>query len=265
MRSAARSRRSAVTLLVLLMAAGCSTPGTAPVERGGGRQDTSVSEYTVRGGDTLYAIAWTFGLTWQELARINNIRAPFTIFPGQNLRVRADGAAKPPQSSKPRPPPAAPSRPPVANKPDPRPPVARPTPRPTPAPSRPAPRPPATEPSAWNWPAAGRVVSTFGPNNKGIDIQVADGQAVVAAAAGDVVYAGKGIRGLGLLVIVRHSAQLLSAYGHSGRILVKEGVRVKAGQRLAETGSREAQKTRLHFEIRRDGKPVDPRKLLPKR
>ncbi|WP_175445696.1 peptidoglycan DD-metalloendopeptidase family protein, partial [Janthinobacterium sp. HH103] len=119
---------------------------------------------------------------------------------------------------------------------------------------------------SWMWPSEGKVIGTFDEGkNKGVDIAGKAGQQVVAAGAGKVMYAGSGIRGYGNLVIVKHSNSLLSAYAHNRSILVKEGQNVNKGQAIAEMGDSDADRVKLHFEIRQQGKPVDPSKFLPNR
>lgn len=118
---------------------------------------------------------------------------------------------------------------------------------------------------SWTWPTDGKVVTTFDEGRKGVDIAGKLGQPVVVAATGKVMYAGSGIRGYGNLVIVKHSGNIVSAYAHNNTILVKEGQMVTKGQKIAEMGSTDAESVGLHFEIRRQGKPVDPLKLLPAR
>jgi lipoprotein NlpD len=120
----------------------------------------------------------------------------------------------------------------------------------------------------WRWPASGRVLVPFNGNNglnKGIDIDGNLGQPVLAAAAGEVVYAGSGLRGYGKLLIIKHNQNYLSAYAHNQRLLVQEGDVVKMGQRVADMGSSGTDRVKLHFEIRRDGTPVDPMRYLPRR
>jgi lipoprotein NlpD len=138
--------------------------------------------------------------------------------------------------------------------------------------TRPADKPgvPASEDGIdWAWPASGNLLAGFTESgttpNKGLDISGKPGESVLAAANGKVVYVGSGLRGYGNLVIVRHSAAFLSAYAHNSKILVKEGAPVTKGQKIAEIGSSDADQTKLHFEIRRQGKPVDPAKYLPPR
>lgn len=118
---------------------------------------------------------------------------------------------------------------------------------------------------AWIWPTEGKIVGTFDDGKKGIDIAGKSGQPILAAGAGKVMYAGSGIRGYGNLVIIKHTNNLLSAYAHNKTILVKEGQTISKGQKIAEMGNSDADSTKLHFEIRRQGKPVDPAKFLPKR
>ena len=118
---------------------------------------------------------------------------------------------------------------------------------------------------AWIWPTDGKVVANFDDGKKGIDIAGKLGQQILAAGAGKVMYAGSGIRGYGNLVIIKHTNNLLSAYAHNKTILVKEGQTINKGQKIAEMGNSDADAVKLHFEIRRQGKPVDPAKFLPKR
>jgi lipoprotein NlpD len=117
---------------------------------------------------------------------------------------------------------------------------------------------------SWAWPAEGKIVGNFA-SKKGIDIAGKSGEAVLAAGAGKVMYAGSGIRGYGNLVIVKHNNNLLSAYAHNKTILVKEGQQVSKGQKIAEMGNSDSDTVKLHFEIRQQGKPVDPAKYLPPR
>jgi lipoprotein NlpD len=117
----------------------------------------------------------------------------------------------------------------------------------------------------WAWPTSGKVIAGFSENAnlKGIDIGGKSGQPVLASAAGRVVYAGSGLRGYGKLIIVKHNNTFLSAYAHNREILVKEGQHVSKGQKIGEMGDTDADQVKLHFEIRRLGKPIDPSKYLP--
>ncbi|MFN3985926.1 MAG: peptidoglycan DD-metalloendopeptidase family protein [Rhodocyclaceae bacterium] len=136
-------------------------------------------------------------------------------------------------------------------------------------PQQPVPVPPAaTAPrsSAWMWPASGGIIAGFNEaTNKGVDIGGNPGDPVVASAAGKVVYSGSGLRGYGKLVIIKHDENYLTAYAHNRELLVKEGDDVTQGQRIAELGSTDADRPKLHFEIRRQGRPVDPMNYLPPR
>lgn len=205
----------------------------------------------VQRGQNVYRIATENGLTALDLALWNDIPPPYTIHPGQRLRLYPGGqgsAATRPASS------STPAKP-----------VATTTPKPAP----PAPVVvPATSNLAWRWPADGGVVESFAggdPTRQGVDIAGKAGQPVRAAADGVVVYSGSGLVGYGELVIVKHNDQWLSAYGHNRARLVNEGQVVKAGQQIAEMGRSGAARDMLHFEIRYNGKPVDPQQYLPKR
>lgn len=213
--------------------------------------------HTIRHGDTLYSIAFQYGYDYREVARWNGIRPPYHIYPGQRIRLTPPAAAAPPS----RPPKAAAARP------APRP---APSPRATPrGPKAAAPRPPAAGRGIrWQWPARGKLIGKFSPTakgKKGIEISGRPGQAVTAAADGTVVYAGSGLRGYGQLIIIKHNAVYFSAYAHNSRLRVKEEQKVKKGQRIADMGSSGTDRAMLHFEIRRDGIPVDPLTYLPKR
>lgn len=131
---------------------------------------------------------------------------------------------------------------------------------------KPAPAAPAAAEAPWLWPASGEVIEGFDEStNKGLDIAGEPGDPVVAAAAGSVVYSGSGLRGYGKLVIIKHEDDFLTAYAHNRDLLVKEGDKVSKGQKIAELGSTDADRPKLHFEIRKQGKPVDPANFLPAR
>ena len=279
--------------------AGCGGAVVAPVDSPTesvvpGRE----SEHVVGKGDTLYSIAWRFGIDYRTLARANSIRDPYTIFPGQHLLVPGPGDIVAPVPAT-----AAAGSPAAASEP-----VGSsetsvrgtgtaegPTVAPLPSPpsgststavemppkSPPAPAPSPTEtaststvpPSSaartvaglrWTRPTGGKTISTFGRGgNKGIDIGGTFEQPIRAAAPGRVVYAGSGLVGYGKLVIVKHDSRLLSAYAHNERLHVGEGDEVAGGQHIADMGRSGKGRAMLHFEIRRDGKPVDPLRYLP--
>ncbi len=216
--------------------------------------------YTVQRGDTLVRIALDQGQNWRDLARWNNIDNPNLIEVGEVLRVSppAEGVV------------ARPITAPVVQA-QPLPPQAgRPTPAAAPAVAPPpaaASTPPASaDDLVWAWPAQGQTVGGFDEaKNKGIDIAGKAGDAVLAAADGRVVYAGSGLRGYGNLIILKHNNTYLTAYAHNQSLLVKEDQTVRQGQKIAEMGSTDADRVKLHFEIRRQGKPVDPARYLPPR
>jgi len=274
--------RALLSFVMVLVLHGCG-PAWSPVETrpvaGSSYELTDDGHYRVRRGDSLYTIAFTFGLDWRDLAEWNGIGSPYTIYPDQTVRLS--------------PPPSAEAGSVVTH-------AAR-----TPAPALtteaqsggevsagagarkeaegaaagPVAAAPATDaersvagppadPTAWLWPTEGRLLSTFranDPSRNGIEIGGDEGQPVVAAAAGQVVYSGSGLIGYGELIIIKHSDRMLSAYAHNRRRLVSEGQRVAAGEQLAEMGRDDRNQAMLHFEIRVHGTPQDPMKYLPRR
>ncbi len=288
----------AVTLLGLGLISGCSgwTPAPGDSKATASSTQTPDGYYRVRRGDTLHAIAFKFGMDWRNIAQWNGIQAPYTIYPDQDLRLSAPGTRVSQQSV-----PAAsqtsagsstsengivvtaaPSKSASSTTYD-VPPETTYTPETTPAPeavpvpeTKAAAQPPAVtaspegnvNPAAWLWPAEGKIISNFAPNDparKGIDIGGKEGQAILASAAGEVVYSGSGLIGYGELVIIKHSEQLLSAYAHNQERLVTEGQKVTAGERIANMGKNDRNQAMLHFEIRLNGNPQDPLKYLPGR
>jgi lipoprotein NlpD len=237
--------------------------------------------YTVRPGDTLIRIALDAGQNWRDIARWNNIDNPNVIEVGQVLRVIPPVASASAVATAPTAPatPATPASPPasrVAAAPGAAASVAVPAASAASA-SIVATVPPVGAPPAapageddlgWSWPtaSAGSVLAGFDEQrNKGLDIAGKAGDAVLAAADGRVVYAGAGLRGYGNLIILKHNNTYLSAYAHNQALLVKEDQTVRKGQKIAEMGSSDADRVKLHFEIRRQGKPVDPARYLPMR
>ncbi|GJI94538.1 murein hydrolase activator NlpD [Duganella caerulea] len=256
--------------------------------------------YTVKKGDTLIRIALEYGQNYRDLVTWNNLSNPNDIKVDQVLRVLPPDSAPngvqtgaivmPPVDKTPPPPPVIKKTEPKGEK---KPysesalaelqradgngngkaeASVKPAPAPSPAVTTAPPAAAAVAASAedeklsWMWPSEGRVVATFDEGkNKGVDIAGKAGQQVVAAGAGKVMYAGSGIRGYGNLVIVKHSNNLLSAYAHNRTIVVKEGQSVNKGQMIAEMGDSDADSVKLHFEIRQQGKPVDPSRFLPNR
>jgi lipoprotein NlpD len=240
--------------------------------------------YTVKPGDTLIRIGLDSGQNWRDIARWNAMDNPNLIEVGQVLRVVPPGtsataetgvvarpvapasgvaaaplapatavsAAKPASA-------AVPASPPVAT-------ASAPAPVVAPAPTPPAASAGGDDEMAFIWPAAGAMINGFDEaRNKGVDLAGRPGDAVLAAADGKVVYAGAGLRGYGNLIILKHNNTYLTAYAHNQALLVKEDQTVRKGQKVAEMGNSDADRVKLHFEIRRQGKPVDPMKYLPPR
>ncbi|MFL6593111.1 MAG: peptidoglycan DD-metalloendopeptidase family protein [Luteimonas sp.] len=254
-------RRVAVVALPVVAAASLAACGTArvvnapvashprPVQVSQPRPGATA---VVQRGDSVYRIATSHGISPLDLAMWNDIPPPYTIYPGQHLRLYPSerGTHSPPVASgpaRPRVPATAPPTPSVLVQP-----VVV----------------PAASPFAWSWPADGALLSRYvtgEPTSQGIDIAGASGQPVRAAADGVVVYSGSGLVGYGELIIVKHNDAWLSAYGHNRARLVNEGQLVKAGQQIAEMGHSGAARDMLHFEIRFNGKPVDPLLYLPRR
>tara|TARA_R110001592_G_scaffold81050_1_gene240829 strand:+ start:37696 stop:38496 length:801 start_codon:yes stop_codon:yes gene_type:complete len=223
-------------------------------------------QHVVQSGDTLYRIAWRYGRGLEELAEANNIDSPYVIIPGQKISLEKTqayrGRGKKNGNTQ-----SASKRNVTKSK------------------ENVSERKSVTEHKKyknfknikWRWPHLGLIIAKYnsrssgnldglaqGVPNKGIDISGRIGDPIFAAADGEVVYAGNGLLGYGNLVIINHNEHYLSAYAHNRNILVKEGQIIKIGQKIAEMGSSESQQTKLHFEIRRDGQPVDPLQYLPK-
>jgi lipoprotein NlpD len=225
--------------------------------------------YVVQRGDTLAKIGFDHGVSWRDIARWNQIENPNVIEVGQVLRITgpAETPVNRPITSRPLPAQAAspksgaaptPSAPPST--------VASNSASPAAGTAAPAVLLPPDDAPAFAWPASGSVQSGFDESrNKGLDIHGKAGDAVYAAADGRVVYAGSGLRGYGNLIILKHNNTYLTAYAHNQSLLVKEDQDVQRGQKIAEMGSTDADQVKLHFEIRRQGKPVDPARLLPPR
>ena len=229
--------------------------------------------YSVKSGDTLIRIGMDNGQSWRDIARWNNIENPNLIETGQVLRVtppEETGVVVRPVSStnvvtSPAPANTASAPAPASNTASVRPPAsaANPPNASTPA-NNLANSDSAEETVSFQWPTRGNVLAGFDEvKNKGIDIAGKAGDPVLAAADGKVVYAGSGLRGYGNLVILKHNNTYLTAYAHNQSLLVKEDQAIKRGQKIAEMGNSDADQVKLHFEIRRQGKPVDPAKYLP--
>ena len=276
-----RYRYLIIAVCLLLLCACGSQSARAPIDARNNQSTAAKSsvprvaakkssgDYTVvERGDTLYSIAWAHGIGYHQLASLNGIRAPYTIYSGQRLRVRpaarSNGVTVAPlRQGKPvvaSTPVAAPAAKPLARQ------ASIPAPKPA---AKPASAAASNKPfnGPWIWPTRGRVLSKFQSNasgKRGIEIGGHADQPVNAAGNGTVVYAGSGLVGYGRLIIVKHSENLLSAYGHNSKLLVAEGEYVSAGQMIAKMGSSGTSRNELYFEIRKDGKPVDPLKYLPR-
>ncbi|MGV8917898.1 MAG: peptidoglycan DD-metalloendopeptidase family protein [Pseudomonas sp.] len=275
-----------IALGFLLVGCSSKSPSGAPVvdrtkAAAPQRQPVTTGQYVVRRSDTLFSIAFRYGWDWKALAERNQIPVPYTIHPGQTIRF--DGRSNSTQTSVVSAPIVATSaRSVAASSPEagssgsfkktvmpasgPVVAVVAPSQQSIPAPA--SVQAGGRSPTGWAWPSSGTLIGKFSSNgslNKGIDIAGDLGQPVLAASDGSVVYAGSGLRGYGELVIIKHSDTYVSAYGHNRRLLVREGQQVKVGQTIAEMGSTGTDRVKLHFEIRRQGKPVDPLEFLPRR
>ncbi|MBL8351013.1 MAG: peptidoglycan DD-metalloendopeptidase family protein [Burkholderiaceae bacterium] len=236
------------------------TPKPLPGAENAGR----AGYYTVKPGDTMIRIGLENGQNWRDIVRWNGIENPNLIEVGQVLRVVPPGVDASSVASRGVAPPQVEARPlearPVAAAAS-----AAPAASSASAPAPAAPREVDEEP-AWAWPAGGPVLAGFEEGRqKGLLIAGKAGDPVFAAADGRIVYAGSGLRGYGNLVIVKHNNTYLTAYAHNQTLLVKEDQVVRRGQKIAEMGSSDADRVQLHFEIRRQGKPVDPARQLPPR
>ncbi|MBT3609637.1 MAG: peptidoglycan DD-metalloendopeptidase family protein [Gammaproteobacteria bacterium] len=277
-------QRLIIIVLAVGVQVGCVSLGTPAIsDRSSGATLNSSGQYVVRKGDTLYSIAWRLGLDYKSLASINGIGKPFVIFPGQKLRLRGKPqtiktpragtkpavvktTTKAPAKPAARSTPAKPQKPKV---------VAKPAPRKSPTvaakkPSQPnaakpktsKPKPARTLSSKWAWPVKQQPIGKFGKGSNGLDYAISRRTNVMSAGLGEVVYAGNGIAGFERLVIVKHTGNLLSAYSFNGRVLVKEQQRIGAGMRLAEILPRPGVGQKLHFELRRNGNPINPGSVI---
>jgi lipoprotein NlpD len=244
--------------------AGCTGSPVVPVSDLTNAR-TKHSVRIVRPGDSLYTIAWSAGLDYRDVARWNKLQTPYALQVGQkiylggemsetetsNSQVVSGLQAKRPVSASDAPVavPAASSKPSTGQA----------------APPVSSKAPDSAE--GWVWPADGDLITRFNntAGENGIDIAGADGSPIRAAANGKVVYAGTGLRGYGLLLIIKHDETFLSAYAHNRVVTVNEGDQIYSGQVIAEMGQSGASSVRLHFEIRRNGQPIDPLTILPSR
>ena len=215
-----------------------------PAQKPTSQQKANRGYHTVKKGETLYSIAWQYGYDVRVVAGWNHIKAPYTIYPKQKLRLKPTTTTAAIRKTKP----------------------------PASKPAKKANNPRAgsknTKKISWQWPTKGKIIGKYSARDsgkKGLDIAGKKGQRVYAAAGGEVVYSGNGLRGYGKLVIVKHNDTYFSAYAHNHRLFVQEGKKVTKGQHIADMGSSGTQRVMLHFEVRRNGKPVDPLRYLPRR
>lgn len=224
----------AIMLLASLTLAGCSSTSD------------SGSTYTVKRGDTLYAISRRTGTSVRDLARLNNISPPYTIEVGQKLKLNGGSKAKSSTAGKK----SSSTR----------------TAAVTPSSAVPQSSWPPVGQRCWRWPTSGKVVMTYSTRdggNKGIDIAGNRGQPVYAAGAGKVVYVGNQLRGYGNLIMIKHNEDYITAYAHNDKMMVNNGQSVKIGQQIATMGSTDADSVRLHFQIRYRATAIDPLRYLP--
>ncbi len=246
--------RLIVIVLASLLLAACSSRF---VSYGDGRYSNKnkydQSQHTVRKGETLYSIAWQHGVDYRKVAGWNDISRPYTIFPGQKIKLTGIEKKKSAPETK------------------------------TKVVSKHGKMSASTDKKytasqknknnkntkiTWYWPTSGKIISRYSakdPGKKGLDIEGRMGQPILAAASGEVVYSGNGLRGYGNLIIIKHNDIYFSAYAHNHNLFVKEAEKVKFGQKIADMGNSETSRPMLHFEIRRNGKPSNPLKYLPKK
>lgn len=225
----------------------------------GAENASKTGYYTVKPGDTLIRIGLETGQSWKDIARWNNLGNANLIEIGQVLRVTPTAPGPAVLDG-----PGVVARPIVTTAVTP---TTASTARPAPAPSAaPSPAAGGDDDVSFIWPSSGTLVAGFDEaRNKGYDISGKAGDPVLAAADGRVVYSGSGLRGYGNLIILKHNNTFLTAYAHNQTLLVKEDQSVRRGQKIAEMGNTDADRVKLHFEIRRQGKPVDPSRYLPNR
>lgn len=242
-----------ILMITFLAISSCSSYRSPSVDESSTQPYPGKTHKVIK-GETLFSISWRYGIDLKRLAEINSIRSPYTIYPGQILRLDARTSsariAGVPSSGMKKSQSVFRSKKETENL----------------AGSYKNDKPRSSV--VWQWPSSGKLLAQFQGEtgqNKGIDLGGKLGEPVLAAASGRVVYAGSGLSGYGNLLIIKHNETFLSAYAHNEEISVKEGDFVKAGQKVADMGSSGTDRVKLHFEIRSDGSPVDPLRYLPKR
>lgn len=253
-----------LTVFVVVSLSGCmSGNSAAPVIAVAPKTAVTKGEHTVTRGESLYLIAWRYGRDIKELAISNQLESPYIIQPGDKISLREPTLAQRESYARRHQPRS--SRVAVQERA-----VAKPAPK-----LSQAPQPVVSQSKSktlsssqfWTWPVNGKLIAKFSQNpkpNKGIDIGNNLGTPVKATKPGKVVYSGQGLRGYGRLLIIKHDDDFLSAYAHNHELLVKEGHYVTQGQTIAKMGKSDTNQVKLHFEIRKNGQPVDPLRYLPK-
>jgi len=241
-------------LITTSILVGCTPPAIVPVREQSTQAKNATVIHIVKSGDTVYSIAWANRVDYRTLAKWNGIQTPYFIKPGQQIRLK-------PPAVQPKPKSASPNTQPRSTNTQSRKATSAPT-----SGKIKITREPTKKVNRWIWPAHGKIIRRFSPKkgSSGVDIAGKSGTPIRAAAAGQVVYAGNGLRGYGNLVIIKHNQTYLSAYAHHRRLLVQEGNYVKQGQKIGEMGKTGSNRVKLHFEIRRVGNPTDPLRYLPK-
>ncbi|GMQ88101.1 MAG: peptidoglycan DD-metalloendopeptidase family protein [Gammaproteobacteria bacterium] len=258
-------------LLVCLLSSCASEPIKAPVGDRSRQPVRNPDSHRVRQGDTLYSVAFLYGYSVDELVAWNRLHKPYVIFKGQQLQLRPPPVAA--KKSLPKPVRQAPQ----ASQPKPYHPPAGSKTVPPAAPHAAVRAEPIASPQArlatsghviWSWPVNGRLISDYNTKSagkKGINIAGKNGDPVRAAAAGKVVYSGSGLSGYGRLIIIKHNKDFLSAYAHNRQLIAGDGQWVRKGEVIARMGRSGTDRTQLHFEIRKRGRPVNPLRYLPER
>lgn len=241
------NRRTVVFIFLSILLAGCTSElASAPVINGWHQPNAASQTYVVRQGDTLYSIAWAFGLDYRSLVEANHLQAPYSIHVGQSLVMTSNPPSEQGESSHTNGRTSS---------------VVTPHTDQTVAQSGGS----TIDLSHWAWPAKGQLVSRFSSSSsgyQGIEIAGKLGQPIYASTAGEVVYSGSGVRGYGNLIIIKHNTNYLTAYAFNQKRLVTVGETVRLGQEIALMGQNNAGKTLLYFEVRKNGKPVNPLSFL---
>jgi len=264
---------SCLLVINLFIVYGCSSSINVPVEhrekkqefyqknKKGFKKHTKSVYHLVRKGDSLYSIAWQYGLDFKDLAKWNYLKSPYLIIAGKKLRIKQktkkEYIKKKPQKTGKK---YKKTKKKKSSK------VTKKKIKKKTVVAHKQSQKGKKNKLNWMWPAKGKLIQRFSPSKgkKGIDISLQNKSRIKATESGKVVYSGHGLRGYGLLIIIKHNNQYLSAYAHNSKLLVAEGSKVKRNQVIALAGKTASERVKLHFEIRKNGKPVNPLKYLPK-